>query len=350
MTVTTELSSWDCSECSRTLNHGEFRFTCTVCDDYDLCETCVGTLNPPHPHKLIRELAYRHEDIIIAYTSATMASNIEIATDMYRDRYCLGVRDVDETNPSLYADTYSWLTYETIGTRSKNFGNGLRNIIQSRDYLGICAKNRPEWVITDFACMFQSIISVPIYTLFNDRELTHVINNTKLSVLVCDKPMLLRLIRLYVECPSLRHIICMDPIPETILGMEKNELCIHYMNDIETCGSNQCYDFVNIAPDECFTIIYTSGSSGIPKGAMISERTFRAAFAEWCVPFTYDFINFSYEPLAWASDRDSLIRTFLLGGRTGFSTGDVSYLMEELALVRPNSFLGTPAIWNKIYA
>ena len=53
--------------------------------------------------------------------------------------------------------------------------------------------------------------------------------------------------------------------------------------------------------------------------------------------------------MAWAADRDAIITTFLCGGRTGFSTGDPSRLMEELALVRPTYFGAPPSIWNKIY-
>ncbi len=218
MKTTTKMSYWHCDHCNRTMKHGEFRFNCTVCDDYDLCEECVGTLDPPHPYRMMRELAYGDEETIEGWSKLSMADGIQLAAAMYCDRFCLGVRDVDITNPSLYADTYSWLTFETVGNRSKNFGNGLRDIIEPRGYLGICAANRPEWVITDFACILQSFISVPIYCLFNDRELTYIINNTKVSVVVCDKQMLLRFIQLYAECPSLHHIVCMDSIPETIQG------------------------------------------------------------------------------------------------------------------------------------
>jgi long-subunit acyl-CoA synthetase (AMP-forming) len=67
--------------------------------------------------------------------------------------------------------------------------------------------------------------------------------------------------------------------PSTIFlaGVENNDLRIHYMGDIETYGSNKQYNPVNIEPNECVTIIYTSGSSGFPKGAMISESAYRAA-------------------------------------------------------------------------
>ncbi|CAF4161597.1 unnamed protein product, partial [Adineta steineri] len=252
------------------------------CNNYDYCEQCAATLDPPHPHRMIRELAYGCEE---GEETAVidMATGIRIATALYWDRHCMGMRDIDRGNPSLYTDSYSWLTFKTVGDRSKNFGHGLGDLIEPRGYLGICAANRPEWMITDFACA------------------TH------------------------------------------------NGLSIHFMEDIEKYGSIKQYDYVSIGPDDCLTIIYTSGSTGFPKGAMMSESTFRSAFPQWCVSSSIDQITFSYRPLAWVTDRDAIIATFFSGGRTGFSTGDPSRLMEELALVRPSSFSGPSSIWNKIY-
>jgi len=166
---------------------------------------------------MVRELAYGCAEKK-KHRIKDMATTIRAAIDKYWDRHCMGVRDVDKDNPSVYTDSCSWLTFRTVGDRSKNFGHGLRRLIEPRGYLGICAANRPEWMITDFACIFQNIISVPIYTLFTDREIAYVINNTKVSVIVCDKQMLPRFIELHSQCASLQHIVCMDPLLGTIAG------------------------------------------------------------------------------------------------------------------------------------
>ena len=344
MSENAKQSYWNCDECGRCLLHGEYRYNCTVCDDYDQCEQCHTTVDPPHPHKLIRELAYGQEKRWEC-TKVDMATGIRAAMAMYFDRHCMGTRDVDKNDPSIYADTYSWFTFKTIADRSKHFGHGLRQLIQPRHYLAICAANRPEWVITDFACIFQSIISVPIYTSFTDREIVYAINNTNVSVIVCDKHMLPRIIEMRVQCPSLKHIVCMDPLSKS----ESNGLSIHYMGDIERKGSVKKYEYVETAPDDCLTITYTSGSSGFPKGTILSESAFRAKFPQWCLPYYFHRVILSYRPLAWSADRMAIITVLLTGGQVGFSTGDSSRLMEEIALVRPSYFSGAPSIWNKIY-
>lgn len=195
-------SFWYCNTCSQNILHGHYLYNCTVCDDYDQCETCYETSESPHPHVMVRELAFG-EGKAITDELDDMRSLILTAFKMYADRHCFGIRDMN---------TYSWITYENVGNRTKNFAHGLRNLVAARDYVGICAANRPDWMIADFACVLHHMISVPMYCHFSDREFNHIINNIKISAIICDKIMLSTFIRLSANCPTLRHLICMDSI------------------------------------------------------------------------------------------------------------------------------------------
>lgn len=221
MNDSARLSYWVCDGCERTLNHGEYRFNCAVCTDYDQCETCYQSKRTPHPHRMDRELAYGSVEKTTWYMTH-MESALRTIFRLYHDRHCMGTRDRDPNNPSIYLDSYTWLTYQTISDRKENFGHGLRQLVDERSYVAICAENRPEWLIVDMACMCQNLVTVPIYCLFNDSEITFVMNNTQISVVVCDQTMLKRFISFGKTCPSLVHIICMDPIPDDILGKSKS--------------------------------------------------------------------------------------------------------------------------------
>ena len=210
-------SYWICDVCDRTMNVGEYRYNCTICVDYDYCEECHGKVKPPHRHPMDRELCYGPVQIKEFYVSS-MEDTLRRVFHLYRDRNCMGTRDRDPHDPSLYLNSYSWITYQTVSDRVDHFGHGLRSLIDERGHLSICAANRPEWLITDFACMFQNLISVPIYCLFTDSEITFVMNNTDISVVVCDEEMLKRFVLLGRACPTLRHVICMDPIPQDLIG------------------------------------------------------------------------------------------------------------------------------------
>ncbi|CAF1312551.1 unnamed protein product [Adineta steineri] len=337
-----------CDVCHRTFDHGTYRYNCTVCGNYDQCEECTTNMNPPHPHILVPELAFGSGEDRTCHEKS-MRAEIYTAMEIYCDRHCLGVRDVSKDNPENYSNSYTWLTYKSIGDRAINFGYGLRQLIEPRSYLAICSSNRPEWIITDWACMFHCIISVPIYNLTSDRDIAFIINNTAVSVIVCDKETLPKFLKLHSECSSLRHIICMDSVSE-LASHTSMSISVHYMNDIEHIGSSRSYSYPTAQPTDCLTIIYTSGSSGSPKGVMISDSALRSIFPEGLSPHTGESIIFSYQPLSWYGGRNSVLWTFLCGGRVGFSTGNVSRLMEELALIRPLMFPAPPSIWNKIYS
>jgi fatty acid CoA ligase FadD9 len=123
------------------------------------------------------------------------------------------------------------------------------------------------------------------------------------------------------------------------------------MGDVEKMSSDQSNDFVITLPTDCLTIIYTSGSSDFPKGVMISDSAFRSIFEHLDPsPFNAEFVTISYQPLAWYGGRNSLLATLICGGRAGFSTGNVSRLMDEVALIRPTIFAAPPNIWNHIYS
>jgi hypothetical protein len=108
ITMSTDIKSsyWYCDKCNRSLSHGEFRYNCTICDNFDYCEHCATTVDPPHPHRMMRELAFGLEERTEC-AKIDMATGIRAAIAMYWDRHCLGTRDVDKHDPSIYTDTYS---------------------------------------------------------------------------------------------------------------------------------------------------------------------------------------------------------------------------------------------------
>ncbi|CAF4129529.1 unnamed protein product, partial [Adineta steineri] len=319
---------------------------------------CKATKQPAHSHYLVRKftLDYGIEKIC---TKMDLASQILTAIEFNWDQPCLGTRDRCKMDLNNYENSYSWQTFKIVGDRIKNFSYGLSSLLQPRDYLGICAVNRPEWIIADFACILQSIISVPISSRLSDRDIIFIINNTRISAIICDQEMLSKCIQIHSECSKLRHLICMDPISETISDkyslyenmniIEKDGLSIHYMNNIEKHGSTKKREYIINEPNDCITVVSTSGSSGFPKGAMLSEKVFKPQYPTEYVSKLEKSVKFCYRPLAWITDRKATILGFLKGGSTGFSTGNVAQLTEELALVEPTSFSAQPTFWNKIY-
>lgn len=329
-------SYWTCALCHRQIPHGADRYNCTVCKDHDECETCAKYLQIKHPHRLVRELAYGSPEINVR-TGPSMAESLHAVMNMYSDRHCLGIRNTD---------SYTWLKYKKVYKRVQNFANGLRTLVESRESIGICAANRPEWIIADLACLLSSFISVPIYNKMSDRDMTFVINNTKISTIICDKETLPKFIELCSQCSSLHRIICMDSLSQV---NQTDNIRFYEMQDIEKKGSSGNFHLIPTKPSDCLTIINTSGSTDVPKGAILSDQAFRAIFPD-PLPNIRESILLHYQPLAWYGGRNSMLYQFFFGGRIAFSSGNIDQLMEEIALVRPTIFGAPPNIWNKIYS
>lgn len=209
---------------------------CADMNIYQPCETCKNTIPLSHSHRWIHKYTYDGgDDTASILTRMNMGSRILAALENYKARPCMGVRDMSSSNINDYANSYTWYTFETVGKRIKRFSRGLQRLLKPYDHVGICASNRPEWVITDFACILQRFISVPIYPQLNERDMIFMINNKNISLVVCDKKTFARFI-------GIRYAVCMDSITKTIPNTGNDDSSIHYMENIENDESANAHD------------------------------------------------------------------------------------------------------------
>ncbi|XP_061278839.1 long-chain-fatty-acid--CoA ligase 6 isoform X2 [Bos javanicus] len=267
---------------------------------------------------------------------------------------CLGFR-----NPK---QPYQWLSYQEVADRAEFLGSGLlqHNCKPCTDqFIGVFAQNRPEWIIAELACYTYSMVVVPLYDTLGPGAVRYIINTADISTVIVDKPQKAVVLLEHVErkeTPGLKLIILMEPFEEAL--KDRGQECgvvIKSMQDVEDCGQQNHCDPVPPKPSDLSIVCFTSGTTGNPKGAMLTHGNVVADFSgflkvtesQWA-PTCAD-VHISYLPLAHMFERMVQSVVYCHGGRVGFFQGDIRLLSDDMKALHPTIFPVVPRLLNRMY-
>ncbi|KAL5070157.1 hypothetical protein RYX36_021044 [Vicia faba] len=280
----------------------------------------------------------------------TLHDNFVRSVDTYRDYKYLGTRvRVDGT-----VGEYKWMTYGEAGTARSAIGSGLVNHgIPQGSGIGLYFINRPEWLIVDHACSAYSYISVPLYDTLGPDAVKFIVDHALVQVIFCVSQTLNSLLSYLSEIPSVRLIVVVGGIDDQIPSLPSSDgvQIISYTKLISQ-GRSNLQPFRPPKPDDIATICYTSGTTGTPKGVVLSHQNFIANVAGTSLSekFNPNDVYISYLPLAHIYERANQVMTVYFGIAVGFFQGDNLKLIEDLAVLRPTIFCSVPRLYNRIYA
>ncbi|XP_025083668.1 long-chain-fatty-acid--CoA ligase 1-like isoform X2 [Pomacea canaliculata] len=260
------------------------------------------------------------------------------------------------------SEPFTWITYNEVLERAKNVGAGLLALgllPQNSTHVGVYSQNRPEYVIADLALWSFSMVGVPLYDTLGPEACNHIINQADISVVICDINLKVKnLLSRHKETPSLKTIVVMEEVSKENqdTAKELNVEIIQY-SKLEEKGSKQENIRLNPAkPDDICIICYTSGTTGIPKGAMLTHRGYVATAAACTqqlraggLNLTSKDVMISYLPLAHSYERLLHAVVFQIGGQVGFFQGDVRKLMDDIKELQPTVFPCVPRLLNRFY-
>ncbi|NWQ74434.1 ACSL1 ligase, partial [Columbina picui] len=184
---------------------------------------------------------------------------------------CLGVRKPNQP--------YEWISYKEASDRAEYVGSALlhRGFKPSHtQYIGIFSQNRPEWVIIEQGCYAFSMVVVPLYDTLGTEAITYIVNKADLSLVFCDKPDKAKLLLTSVEkgeTPILNTIVIMESFSMDLV--ERGKKCgveIFSMRELEELGRVHRQKPMPPKPEDLAVICFTSGTTGNPKGAMITHE------------------------------------------------------------------------------
>ncbi|XP_075622226.1 long-chain-fatty-acid--CoA ligase 6 isoform X5 [Balearica regulorum gibbericeps] len=241
---------------------------------------------------------------------------------------CLGFRKPKQP--------YQWLSYKEVAERAEALGSGLLQQgckPSTKQFIGVFAQNRPEWIISELACYTYSMVVVPLYDTLGPGAIRYIVNTADISTVICDKPEKARTLLDHVErreTPGLSSIILMDPFEKELT--ERGRCCgvrIQTMQEVEDRGRESRRVPVPPRPEDLSIVCFTSGTTGNPKGAMLTHGNVVADFS--------GFLKVT----------ESVV--YCHGGRIGFFQGDIRLLSDDMKALRPTIFPVVPRLLNRMY-
>jgi long-chain acyl-CoA synthetase len=211
--------------------------------------------------------------------------------------------------------------------------------------------------------MSQSLFTVSIYDTLGPDTTEYIINHAALVCVVTSLPHIPTLLKLAPRLPSLKMIICLDPLEENdkpgnskgaLLNTIAKELgiSIYSINDVEALGAKSPIPMKAPRPDDIITINYTSGTTGNPKGVVLTHGNAVAAASTGRVVSggTPDDVLISYLPLAHIYERVTEHGAFFCGSGIGFFHGDILGLVDDMKVLKPTGFISVPRLYNRFGA
>nr|CAB3219802.1 long-chain-fatty-acid--CoA ligase 1 [Phallusia mammillata] len=257
---------------------------------------------------------------------------------------------------------FKWITYQQVLDRVQHFGSGLLLEGATADpsqFIGIFSQNRVEWKITEQACNSYSMVIVTLYDTLGPAAIEHIVKQCELQIIVVDKnPKLAVLLKGVQEGKySIKLIVAMETIDDDNKKLaDECGVKVMTFSEVEENGKANLKDFVPPKPEDLHTICYTSGTTGLPKGVMMTHRNIISNHAGvYGVGKTHfldmgpNDVYISYLPLAHVFERLLAVQMYYLGGRVGFFQGDIKLLLSDIAELKPTVFAMVPRLINRIY-
>lgn len=252
------------------------------------------------------------------------------------------------------------LTWADYYKSCETAGLGLASLgVTKGDRVAVLANTRFEWAVMDFATLGLGAVTIPIYQSNKPEEVEWILKHAEPRVLVVeDEAQLKKWELIGKRCKSVENVICLtagadglsgfsSPCP--ILGWEQ-----FLKLGIEKFGGSSPYFkecIQGVKMDDLASIVYTSGTTGEPKGAMLTHTQIMSEVEDICRAFPISPMDSTlcFLPFAHVMGRVELWLHMYLGFTLNFAES-IDRLRSNLAEVKPTVMMGVPRVFEKIYA
>lgn len=249
---------------------------------------------------------------------------------------------------------YQYRTYSEVAVQVEKFAAALIEVgVESTDRVAQISGNRPEWVVTDLGTMSAGAIHVPLYATVSEEAFTYILNDSKARVLVIETPDHWALLK---ECakdlPHLETVVALCPFQAEEVGKSvwswadfKAKGAEAFEQHRTTIESRRAALKVT---DVC-SLVYTSGTTGEPKGAMLMHGNFvhNALSVRPAVQVEPGDIELSFLPLSHVFERTLYYLVVSLGATIAYAQS-METVRDDILEVRPQLVASVPRLYEKI--
>ena len=260
----------------------------------------------------------------------TLQEIFEHATASFPDRPLYGVkRD----------GAWQWSTYADFKRDVERTRTGLAGIgVEPGDRVAIISGNRPEWAVVAYGTYSLDAAIVPMYETQRPEDWTYIIADSGAKVVVCSTAEIAASLGEHREAvPSVTHIVTMEGEGDTVASWMATEGAVTPP--------------AQISPDDVAGFVYTSGTTGQPKGVVLSHGNFARNVSAVIDVFPLPDYTRTLSFLPWAHAFGQTVELHLvmaLGLSTAFAES-VPKIVDNLAEVKPTMLVSVPTIFSRIY-
>ncbi|KAI6228930.1 AMP-dependent synthetase ligase domain containing protein [Aphelenchoides fujianensis] len=259
---------------------------------------------------------------------------------------------------------YGWLKYETVIKNAQFIGSALIQLgasVGQETRVGVAGFHSPNYLTATFSLVSYSMVCVPLYVNSNFGDLKEIVNKCRLEILFCDTyERALEFAYAAHETPSLKHVILLRRESRVPNGLvESTNVNLFDWPHALRVGKEATIPVQPPAPTDCFVIIHTSGTTGTPKGAIISHRslltTAFAAIVQWFSPPNEMRVGrgdtyFSFLSPAHLYEQIMQVVAIYSGARIGVYGGNIANLLNDMRVLQPTFTAFVPRLLSKLKA
>jgi len=220
-----------------------------------------------------------------------------------------------------------------------------RDGLKPGDRVAVMLRNSPEWVMYDQAALGLGLVVVPLYTQDRPDNVAYIIADAGCKVLLVEGPEQWEvLVAVKEQMGGLVRVVTVNPVPGA--GDARLKSLAEWLP--EDGGETR---HVPKDPHALATIVYTSGTTGRPKGVMLSHNNILTNAAASCTVLTagHDDLFLSFLPLSHTFERTCGYYLTIMTGSTTAYARSVLVLAEDLQNVRPTLLISVPRIYERVY-